>query len=440
MLQFLRRRSTASTTLLEIIADVRRRWRLKLALRGAVAVLGVAFALFLVAAYGMEWARFSSASIIAARVLMALTLAGSVFWFVARPLMRRVSDEQVALYLEEHEPSLQATLLSAVEASQSGQNESAALVRKVVEQAIQTCTEHDAVNKVERVPLRRYAAALAGVALVAVLAVVAGPTFIRHALSALLQLSQNVQAAAPYRIEVNPGNASVPKGSDQTVTAKLHGFASEDATLMARRTPTATFEPLPLVQNEDGSYEGMVFDVAAPLEYFVEAEGVRSAVFTMKVVEVPYVERLELEYHFPAYTGMEPQKIEDGGDIAVLRGTEVRLRIVPTMKAGAGRLTVDDKTSVTLAPQADGSLTARFKADKDGFYRIELQAPTGEYVAASPQYTIDVLEDQAPTISFSRPGRDTSASAIEEVFVEASAEDDYGVRDLELVYSENGGP
>ena len=40
--------------------------------------------------------------------------AGS--WCV--PLRRKVTDEQVALYLEEHEPSLQATLLSAVEASQ----------------------------------------------------------------------------------------------------------------------------------------------------------------------------------------------------------------------------------------------------------------------------------------------------------------------------------
>ena len=77
-------------------------------------------------------------------------------------------------------------------------------------------------------------------------------------------------------------------------------------------------------------------------------------------------------------------------------------------------------------------------ADKDGFYRIELDAPTGERVAASPQYTIDVLTDQPPTVSIAKPGRDTSASPIEEVFIEARAEDDFGVKDLELVYSVNG--
>src|SRR5690606_19889609 len=57
---------------------------------------------------------------------------------------------------------------------------------------------------------------------------------------------------------------------------------------------------------------------------------------------------------------------------------------------------------------------------------------------ASPQYTIDVLTDGAPTVSIAKPGRDTQASPIEEVFVEARADDDFGIRNLELVYSVNG--
>ena len=153
---------------------------------------------------------------------------------------------------------------------------------------------------------------------------------------------------------------------------------------------------------------------------------------------MPYVQRLEMEYHFPAYTGLEPQKIEDGGDIAVIAGTEVRLRVVPTMKSPGGRVALNDKESAALTPQADGALTGSFTVTADGFYRIELESPSKERAAASPQYTIDVLTDQPPTVSFAKPGRDTSVSAIEEVYVEAQAEDDFGVRDLELVYSVNG--
>src|SRR5688572_25195181 len=439
MLDYLRRRSTPPDDLLGIIAHVRTRWRLKPALRGALYVLATVFVLFLVAAYGMETVKFTSTSIIASRVLLGVALLASIFWFLVRPLRRQVSDEQVALYLEEHEPSLQAMVLSAVEASRAGGAESETLVRKVVEQAIEACVSMDAARRADHEPIRRSGLALAGVAAVAALIVFVGPAFLRNAVAALSLLSQNIEAAAPYRLEVTPGNLTVPKGADQGVTAKLLGFTSDDVALMARRTTTAAYEELPLIRNEDGTFEGMLFDVVAPLEYYVVADGVQSNVFQLKVVDVPYVQRLDLEYHYPAYTGLEPEKIEDGGDIAVLRGTEVRVRITPTMKTPGGRIALNDKESVALTTQADGTMTASFTAAADGFYKVEFDAPTGERVAGSPQYTIDVLTDQAPTVTFSRPGRDSTVSPIEELFVEASAEDDFGVRDLELVYSVNGG-
>jgi hypothetical protein len=441
MFESLRRRSTPPSDLLDIIADVRSRWRLKLALRGLAYVVGVLVVLFLVAASGLEWWKFSAPSILAARVLMVAAVLGSIAWFIVRPLRRQVTDEQVALYLEEHEPSLEARVVSAVEAQRSGdRGASAALVRRLVEQAIEACVRMDAVHRMEQTPLRRYTLTAAGIALAALLVVMVGPAFLRHAVSAMLLIQGDVQAAAPYKIEVTPGNSSVPKGSDQTIKAKLLGFESEDVVLMVRRTPTAAFEAIPIDREDDGSYEGTIFDIDAPLEYQVVADRVQSALFTFKVVDIPYVQQLELEYHYPAYTGLEPEKIEDGGDIAVLRGTQVKVRVTPTMKTPGGRIIVDDKTNIALALEADGKLTASFTAARDGFYRVELQAPaTSEMVAGSPQYTIDVLEDQAPSVSFSKPGRDTTASSIEEVFVEATAQDDFGVRDLELVYSVNGG-
>src|SRR4030095_2661636 len=123
----------------------------------------------------------------------------------------------------------------------------------------------------------------------------------------------------------------------------------------------------------------------------------------------------------------------------VLKGTEVRVRAVPTMKSPGGQLLVSDKPAGALTPGPDGAMLGAFKVEQDGSYRLELDAPSGERVPASPQYTIDALDDRSPTVSISKPGRDTTASPIEEVFIEAKAEDDYGVRNLELVYSVNGG-
>ena len=77
---------------------------------------------------------------------------------------------------------------------------------------------------------------------------------------------------------------------------------------------------------------------------------------------------------------------------------------------------------------------------EEGFYGIKFLARDDVWVAGAPDYRIDVLRDQGPSISFSRPGRDIQVSSIEEVFLETRADDDLGVAEISLVYSVNGGP
>ncbi|MEO6214218.1 MAG: DUF4175 family protein, partial [Vicinamibacterales bacterium] len=438
-------RDDLSAELLAVIRQVRRRWRMKLALRGALALMALGLILFLATARALEAARFTPEAIVTFRIVLGAALAGLVAYLLARPLLRRVNDGQVAMYLDEHEPSLQASIISALEATarhgatSPSSPASPALVRKLVEVAIARAHTIEDGKRVEQQPVRKYAAAAAAVLVAAVILFTFGPAYLRHAGSALFLLSRDVEAAVPYRVDVKPGNATLAKGADQIISAQLSGFDSEDVALMVKKGPDAQYEKLAMVRGESGGYDGMLFDLAAPVEYFVEAAGVRSPVFTLKVVELPYVQKLELEYHFPPYTGLPPQKVEDGGDIAALRGTEIRVRAVPTMATSGGHVVLEKISDVPLVPAADGALNGRFKIARDGFYHLDMNAPTGERVTASPQYAIDVLADQPPHVSIAKPGRDTEASPIEEVFVEAKADDDFGVKHLEIVYSVNGG-
>ena len=109
--------TSAHETLLGVIRRVRARWRLKLALRGAAIVLGALVVALLVGAYVMQTARFAPGAITGVRIAAYIILAGLIVQYLVRPLLRRVSDEHVALYLEEHEPSLQAAIISAVDAA-----------------------------------------------------------------------------------------------------------------------------------------------------------------------------------------------------------------------------------------------------------------------------------------------------------------------------------
>ena len=108
----------ARAQLLEVVRQVRRRWRIKLALRGAVGFLLAGLIAILAIAYALESLKFSPDAIFWFRIITALVFVAAGTWFFARPLSRRVTDEQVALYLEEHEPSLDSTILSAMEATE----------------------------------------------------------------------------------------------------------------------------------------------------------------------------------------------------------------------------------------------------------------------------------------------------------------------------------
>ena len=237
--------------LLQIVSQVRSRWRLKMALRGAAGVLGGSLLGLALAAGALEYLRFTPASIITFRIAIFLLLAGLALWLLVLPLRRRVSDGQVALYLEEHEPSLDAAVVSAVDATAGDAGapvslrSSPALVRELVEAAVAKCEAVDAGRRVEATRLRRYWAALSAGLATAFLLILFGPAYLRHGASALLLVARSVEAASPYRIEVRPGDATVPRGSDQTISARLEGFRSEQVELLVRREPTAPFERLP---------------------------------------------------------------------------------------------------------------------------------------------------------------------------------------------------
>ncbi len=429
------------TELVDVIRQVRNRWRLRLAVRGVVVVLAGTVLALLLSASGLESFRFSAPAIITFRFLTVSVFVGLLFYALVWPLRRQVTDAQVAMYLEERDPTLEAAIISAVEATAGGGSaaHSPRLVEKLVEQATDQCRTLDHGRALERTSVQRHAGAMAAIAAFVALAVVFGPAYIRHGLSALLVISRSAEASTPYRIEVTPGNTKVPRGADQTVKAKLVGFTSSDVSVMMRSAATGSFDRVPLIASaQAGAFEGMLFHLEKNTEYYVESNGIRSATFTFEVVDLPTVKDLDLEYRFPAYTRLAPRKAQ-GGDVAAIRGADVMLHIVPTMTTPDGKILLSDGGAMPLTRQADGSLTGSFPIKSQGFYRIELTGPHGEQVEASPQYTIDVIDDQPPAVRFTKPGRDSQASPVEELFLEARADDDYGVKSLQLFYSVNGG-
>ena len=436
------RSTSRHEALLAVIRRARLRWRLKIGLQGAAVFLAGTIALILLSGWGMDYFRFGAGAVTAFRIFSYLAIAALAWRFLIHPLRRRVSDETVALYLEEHEPSLEGALVGAVDAGSSlSQTLSPALVERLIESAEERCRRIEGGRRVERQGLYRSSGIMAGVTLAGLAVALLSPAFLRNALPLLLVPWKSAKAASVYNITVVPGNARLARGADQKIGAQLKGFDAEQVDISVRTGAAAKWERLPMVRDDStGDYGFLLLDVDSATDYFVEASGVRSPLYRIQVADIPYVKQVDLEYRYPAYTGLGVEKVEDGGDIAALPGTQVQVRATTTLQAAAGVIRIEGKPPVPLVVEPDGHLSATITVERPGFYQIELQGPDGTMAVASPDYAIDVLSDRAPTISFSKPGRDTRVTPIEEVFAEATAQDDYGIRNLELVYSVNGQP
>ena len=135
----------------------------------------------------------------------------------------------------------------------------------MIAQAVDKVATLDGGRSVGRQAMRRHTAFLGAIVAAAALLLVVGPEFLRQGASALLILSRSAEAASPYAIRVLPGDATVPKGSDQAVSAKLAGFRSNNVTLRVKAEGDADYQSVPLVSAGDGfTYEGMLFSVKRP--------------------------------------------------------------------------------------------------------------------------------------------------------------------------------
>ena len=238
----------------------------------------------------------------------------------------------------------------------------------------------------------------------------------------------------------------MPKGSDQRIIATLINFDSEEVTFYARKIgkdasgKEAQWDGRAMKPaKEKTDYQFFIFNIDDPIEYFVESNGVKSEIFKFDVVDLPYVKRIDLLLEFPAYTHIATKSIEDSGDIAALKNTTAQITAKLTGKVKTARIVLKNGSKIDMKPGSDNDFVGQVLVKENSSYHIELVSVDGETYNGTNEHDIVVLEDRPPIVTIERPGRDTKATNVEEVFTQIKAEDDYGVASVDLYFSVNGG-
>lgn len=424
------------------VRRLRRGWRMRVLAEGAARVAAAVLLAVLAGAALSGLLGAGSATVVTMRVLGYLLIAAAVVRYLVVPALRRPSDARLALYVEERDPDLKQTLLSAVHelGVSPAERPSPGLSARVMEQALAEVRRIEAGPGLERSRVGRAAALLAGVGAATALLLVIGPPILRDAAKAIFIPWTEAAAAPVFAVTVTPGNAKVPKGGAIELGAALRGFTAEAAELVMKADTATEWVRVPMLRDSaDARFTSRIFDLTRSTEYYVESDGVRSPAYRLTVVNLPAVDKLSLDLRFPAYTGLPVERIEEGGDVAAVRGTTVTVRAHLTMPVKSGTIQLDGRTAVPLKPDSAGRMVGSFRVTGNGFYRINLVAEDGTSVPGTMQYVIEALEDHGPTIRIEQPGRDTKVTSLEEVAVAVRASDDYGVQGLELRYSVNGG-
>ena len=418
-------------TIRELIDRVRARWRALIALRALVRGALIAALVVGAALVAARWTDGAPVALMVLAASAAVLAAGALTWCLA-PLGRVPADSKVARYIEERAPLLGDRLVTAVDVAQS--KNAPRLADAMIADAARRSSAVDVDTIVSSESLRRagFQAAAAALALGIVLFASRGPA------------RQAVDAASltlfPDRVGLNvtPGHAKVKAGSPLAIQAHLVGNRAP-IIAQVQIADGDRWRVTEMTSDAPGSFRLALPSVSAPFTYRVVAGAVTSPTYDIAVAIPPRVTRIDVHYTYPAGLRLAPRTETDGGDIYAPAGTDVRVQVFTDRPAANGQMTLGDGKQIALSADKPNELSASLKVIDDNSYRVALADRDGIGNPGDTEYFIRTLEDRPPDVRVLKPATDRSVTRLEEVDIEAQAEDDYGVDRLDLVYSVKGG-
>lgn len=412
---------------------------------GAIA----AFALLLVLCGAIAWLApqgFPRYGVIASRVVLAILIAAGAF-FLWRSF-KHLTDREGATALEQVLPQQQGRVQTYIELqTQKAAGASAPMLDLLAADALRVAQQSpiDEIVTPQRLWIASGVAATALIALIGMLTL--GPSQwgygSRHL---LLGTTLPVEAVPVKQVSLQPGNKTLRRNADFVVQARVQGFRAADVQLFVRFADANSGDNAagweraamqPAGGEDDASYLLTLYAMRDSFTYYALADGVKSAEYQVKVVDVPRIDSLSLRFEYPEWTGLVAKVETKSRDIAGVVDTQVQLTARASEPLDQPVLVLEESQE-PMSIATNGEAMGTIKVSKPGRYHLSSRV-AGELVALTDDYEISVIDDAEPTVEIVKPGRDWRASSVEEVPIVIRAQDDFRLQQLELRYSVNGG-
>jgi hypothetical protein len=426
------------THVAQFLDEVAARWRLLARLR-LVARAALGIGLLWLAGITLWWlvGRTSLGQESLVIAVVALATAGLVVamrWFLPRPPART----DVARLVEERVPELDDRLATAADVLERGGPETATPVARALfedtTRALGSVSASDIIAP-DLVRRARWQAAAALLLLLVTGAVLIEPAS-RAARAAWLFASPG---GLVFRVE--PGNVRVRPATPLTIRVEASASVGSLVPDLEARIGDASRRER-MSPEGNNRFAATFKSVPTSFTYHVQLAGRRSTDYQVTLLEAPQVARIDLSYDFPAFTRLPARSETDGGDIYAPEGTRVHLVVYPrrtTAPIASAGLAMRTGKMLPLSQAENGTFIGDLVVSGDDGYRVRLTDTDGLQNLEDPEYFVRMLDDRPPEVRIVRPAGDRQVTPLEEVEVEARADDDHGVQGLELVYGVKGG-
>lgn len=435
------------------IARLRRRVRMLLVVYGASRVILVAVAAAGIVALGDWLIHFDDRGI---RVMATLTVVAAVVWAAIRYLLagltRPLRDVDVALRVEQRFPQLNDRLASTIEFLRQREDDplagSSALRRAVINQTRAEVDHLDLNDAIRTKPSLRAALAAIGICLLGAAIALLDPTSARVAISRLAYPLAELPWPQVNHLQLRQPVRRVALGRDFEVEV-IDAFGAElpDKVWIQYRFKDSAGQPN--VEEQPMLFAGDAMlarreSVTRPFSYRVRGGDDDSMPWIgVEVVEPPAVEDLQVELHYPSYTGW-PDKTSDPR-IRALVGTEVSFRGTTTkpvrrvkVETSDGKqyeAQVDDDGFGFVLPGKEGRPLV---VEETGSYWFILEGRDALVGGTDLRYDLRAVRDLRPSVSIDEPVGNVYVTADAVVPLKIVAKDDLRLSRVALNFVRGG--
>ena len=410
-------------------------------------------------------------AIVISNVLLVAAALTSVW--ILRP--RRVSEQEkliTARLIEERWPSLDQRLLTVIEQTPVSAMGGFSWLQQ--ELATEVCSHSYANEWKEGVPLRKIAVrittAVCAVALTFLLADQVR-TEVRPTIASLDDQAPDTPQSSftleDFNVSIEPGTTEVERGTALLLTATFEGRLPSTVTMFEVADPALAKaddtdeedEPAsgrPMRQSlKDPLFGTRLPTVTAPFDYRIQFDEQTSQTFRISVYDLPQVVQVDARIVFPSYSDMPDELIEDTWRVSTVEGSSVVLtcrlnkeihdgrlvdregnefRLVVARASSKPNTAADNEAPSNASGGRPGVLyQTRIPVDVTRRLTFKLTDDKGRENRELDEFILTAVPNRPPEIKLTFPGRDLRVSPIEELQLEATIWDDFGITEHGLV-------